>query len=205
MASPPGGRVMNRRALRATAAAATIFSALFGAVAWLKPAPRVLWNASASAPTGLYRVDVGAPPRLGDLVAIAPPPALETFLAQRGYVPRGVPLLKRVAGLPGALVCRSGAFITVDGVGVARALPRDRAGRSLPVWHGCRLVGAHEIFLINAPPLSLDSRYFGPLPAAGLIGIAQPLVTRDRNGGAAHWHVPARTRSQFSTSKEQMP
>ena len=178
---------MNRRALRATAAAATIFSTLFIAVAWLKPAPRFLWNASASAPTGLYRVDVGAPPRLGDLVAIAPPPALGTFLAQRGYLPRGVPLLKRVAGLPGALVCRSGVFVTVNGVAVARALARDRANRPLPVWTGCRIVGRHELFLINAARDSLDGRYFGPLSAAGLLGTAHPILTRAHPTAALRW------------------
>lgn len=183
---------MNRRALRATASAATIFSILFVAVAWLKPAPRLLWNASASAPTGLYRVDVGAPPRLGDLVAIAPPPALGTFLAQRGYLPRDVPLLKLVAGLPGALVCRSGTFVTVNGVGVARALARDRANRPLPVWTGCRIVGRDELFLVNASRDSLDGRYFGPLSAAGLIGTAHPVFTRSTAEAPLRWR-PAPT------------
>lgn len=178
---------MNRRAFRATAAAATIFSTLFVAVAWLKPAPRFLWNASASAPTGLYRVDVGAPPRLGDLVAIAPPPALGTFLAQRGYLPHGVPLLKRVAGLPGALVCRSGVFVTVNGVAVARALARDRANRPLPVWTGCRIVDRDELFLVNAARDSLDGRYFGPLSAAGLLGAAHPILTRAHPTAALRW------------------
>jgi len=178
---------MNRRALRATAAAATIFSALFVAAAWLKPAPRFLWNASASAPTGFYRVDLGAPPRLGDLVAIAPPPALGTFLAQRGYLPRGVPLLKRVAGLPGALVCRSGVFVTVNGVAVARALARDRANRPLPVWTGCRIVDRDELFLVNAARDSLDGRYFGPVSARGLLGPAHPILTRAHPAAALRW------------------
>lgn len=178
---------MNRRALRATAAAATILSTLFVAVAWLKPAPRFLWNASASAPTGLYRVYVGAPPRLGDLVAIAPPPALGKFLAQRGYLPRGVPLLKRVAGLPGALACRSGVFVTVDGVAVARALARDRAGRPLPVWTGCRVIGRDQFFLVNAARDSLDGRYFGPLSTAGLLGPARPILTRSNAEAPLRW------------------
>ena len=195
---------MNRRALRATVATATIFSTLFVAVAWLKPAPRFLWNASASAPTGLYRVDVGAPPRLGDLVAIAPPPALGTFLAQRGYLPRGVPLLKRVAGLPGALVCRFGVFVTVDGVAAARALARDRAGRPLPVWTGCRIVGRGELFLVNAARDSLDGRYFGPMPAAGLLGTAHPILTRGHPTAALRWgsaepdHPPSRSKETSS-------
>ena len=192
---------MNRRALRATAAAATIFSTSFIAVAWLKPAPRLLWNASASAPIGLYRVDVGAPPRLGDLVAIAPPPALGMFLAQRGYLPRGVPLLKRVAGLPGALVCRSGVFVTVNGVAVARALARDRANRPLPVWTGCRVIGSDELFLVKAARDSLDGRYFGPLSATGLLGTAHPILTRS-HPAALRWGSVEPDHAQ-SLSKEK--
>lgn len=183
---------MNRRALHATATAATLFGTLFVAVAWLKPAPRLLWNASASAPTGLYRVELGAKPRLGDLVAIDPSPALRTFLAQRGYLPRGVPLLKRVAGLPGALVCRSGVFVTVNGVAVARALARDRAHRPLPVWTGCRVVGRDELFVVNAAQDSLDGRYFGPLSAAGLIGIAHPILTRSNAEAPLRWRGAGR-------------
>src|SRR3546814_10894512 len=57
MAAPPGDRGMNRRLLYATVGAAALFAVSFVAVAWLKPAPRLLWNASASAPLGLYRID----------------------------------------------------------------------------------------------------------------------------------------------------
>ena len=106
---------MNRRYLRATVAAASLFGSLFVAVAWLAPAPRLLWNASASAPIGLYRIDPGATPRAGDLVAIRPSPPLGAWLAERHYLPAGVPLLKRVAALPGARLCRSGVFVTIDG------------------------------------------------------------------------------------------
>lgn len=194
---------MNRRAFRTTAAAATIFSTLFVTVAWLKPAPHYIWNASASTPTGLYRVDVGAPPQLGDLVALDPPPALGTFLAQRGYLPRGVPLLKRVAGLPGALVCRSGVFVTVDGVAVARALARDRADRPLPIWTGCRIVGRDQLFLINAARDSLDGRYFGPLSAAGLLGTAHPVLTRSHPAAALRWGSVAPEHAPSFSKKEK--
>jgi conjugative transfer signal peptidase TraF len=178
---------MNRRILSFTAATVSLFGTLFVAVEWAKPAPRLLWNASASAPIGLYRIDADAAPQIGDLVAIEPPPALAGFLAARGYLPRGVPLLKRVAALPGALVCRSGSFVTVDGAGAARALARDRANRPLPVWTGCRTVGRGEIFLLNAAPDSLDGRYFGPLPSAGLIGAAHPLLTRSTVSAPLRW------------------
>jgi len=194
---------MNRRILSVTAATASLFATLFVAVAWAEPAPRLIWNASASAPIGLYRIDADAAPRLGDLVAIDPPPALAGFLAARGYLPRGLPLLKRVAALPGALVCRSGTFVTIDGVGAARALGRDRAGRPLPDWTGCRTVGRGDIFLLNAAPDSLDGRYFGPLPTAGLIGTAHPLLTRSNASAPLRWRA-ADDGSAASSSKKEI-
>jgi len=193
---------MNRRILSATAATASLFGALFLAVAWAKPAPRLLWNASASVPIGLYRIDADAAPRVGDLVAIDPPPALAGLLAARGYLPRGLPLLKRVAALPGALVCRSGTFVTVDGIGAARALARDRANRPLPVWTGCRTVSRGEFFLLNAAPDSLDGRYFGPLPSAGLIGTAHPLLTRSTASTPLRWRVGDMGRAASPSKKE---
>lgn len=192
---------MNRRYLVATGVAASLFGAAFVAIAWLSPAPRLLWNASASAPIGLYRID-GAAPRVGDLVAITPPTDVEAWLAQRHYLPAGVPLLKRVAALPGARVCRTGMFVTIDGIGVARALARDRAGRSLPAWLGCRVIGPHEIFLINAAPASLDSRYFGPLLATGLIGVAHPLCTCAAPGAPLRC-VRSAACAPFSRSEEE--
>ena len=181
---------MNRHYLRATVAAASLFGGLFVAVAWLAPAPRLLWNASASAPIGLYRIDPDARPSAGDMVAIQPPAPLGSWLADRHYLPAGVPLLKRVAALPGARICRSGVFVTIDGVAAARAMARDRLGRALPFWLGCRIVGPDELFLLNAASDSLDGRYFGAISATGLIGVAQPIWTRAAAGAPRCWHQP---------------
>lgn len=182
---------MNRVYAIATAATAGFFVSCFAILAAKQPAPSLVWNASASVPIGLYRVAPAAELRPGDLVAIAPPADVASFLAARHYLPEGLPLLKHVAALPGARVCRSGVFITVNGAGAARALPRDPAGRPLPVWHGCRIVGRHEIFLVNASPQSLDGRYFGPFPASGLLGIARPILTRATPDAPLRWHPAA--------------
>jgi type IV secretory pathway protease TraF len=88
-------------------------------------APSLIWNTTASAPIGLYRVLSPRPMRRGDLVAIAPPPALANALARRGVLPLGVPLIKPVAGLPGDLVCRHRRTITVAGRTLASARLRD--------------------------------------------------------------------------------
>ncbi|MGK9166699.1 S26 family signal peptidase [Inquilinus limosus] len=142
------------------------------------PVPRLVWNASASLPVGFYRVHTVDRLAVGDIVLARAPAALVPLFADRGYLPAGVPLLKRVAALPGSTICRDGLRILIDGVAVGRALGRDRLGRTLPVWQGCRLLGDREVFLMNrGVPDSLDGRYFGPVPVASIVGRAAPLWT----------------------------
>jgi conjugative transfer signal peptidase TraF len=158
-----------------------LFVAALGLASLAAPSVAVLpasliWNASASVPLGLYRVEHPTGFEIGDLVAVMPPAPLAAFMITRGYIGPDVPLLKHVAGLPGQRICRSGATITVDDVVLGEALPRDRLGRDLPDWQGCRLLQDGEIFLMNREVRdSLDGRYFGPLPADAVIGMARPI------------------------------
>lgn len=145
-----------------------------------KHPPRLIWNASASVPIGLYIVQSVAHPRVSDLVVVRPPEALSWILAEGGYLPRNVPLLKRIAALPGQQVCRSGAAITVDSLPFGDALMRDRRGRALPIWQGCTTLTADQVFLMNAArPDSLDGRYFGPVPRENIVGQALPIWTEE--------------------------
>lgn len=143
---------------------------------WIDPPPRLIWNASPSVPIGFYRVRVGDPVSRGELAVVLPPPDIARFLAEGGYLPLGLPLLKRVAALPEQTVCRTGDTISIDGDVVAVAQTTDRLGRALPVWTGCRTLAADQLFFLNADREdSLDGRYFGPLPAATVIGRATPM------------------------------
>lgn len=156
-------------------------------------APKLIWNASASTPIGLYVIRPVERIEVTDIVAVDAPSPLAAFLEQRGYLARGVPLLKRVAGLPGQQVCRNGRAIAVDGMTMGAALERDRRGRDLPVWQGCRRIADGEVFLMNWQVReSLDGRYFGPLPAASVIGRATPLYTDADGDGRFVWRAPAR-------------
>src|SRR3546814_11731972 len=65
------------------------------------PRPRVVWNASASAPIGLYRIHTDHDPAIGALVAVTPPGHLARWLSARGSLPEGVPLLQHVAAQAG--------------------------------------------------------------------------------------------------------
>lgn len=169
----------------ATALSVTL-TVLPGVTAW---SPRLMWNASASVPIGLYRLDPVDHLAISDLVAVQPPPALSDFLEAREYLPLGVPLLKHVVALEGALVCRSGDRITVDHRLLGHAHAQDRNGRDLPIWHGCHRLGAGEVFLMNPDaPDSLDGRYFGPLPRTAITARLTPLwiVSDGAIAGSAH-------------------
>jgi len=163
----------------------TLVTTLFGSsvVAWTalaEPPPKLLWNATASVPIGLYAVRPAGQLAVTDLVVVQPPEPLAAFLADGGYLAYGVPLLKRVAALPGERVCREGPRLTVRGVTWAMARERDSNGRVLPTWGGCRVVAEGELFLLNwEEPDSLDGRYFGPLPASAVIGRARPIWTKE--------------------------
>ena len=156
-------------------------------------APKLIWNASASTPIGLYLIAPVERVEVSDIVAVDAPGPLAAFLEQRGYLARGVPLLKRIVGLPGQRVCRTGHAITVDDVLLGVALERDRRGRVLPVWRGCRNIADGEVFLMNWQVRdSLDGRYFGPLPSASVIGQATPLYTDENGDGRFVWQAPKR-------------
>ncbi|MFB9948895.1 S26 family signal peptidase [Rhizobium puerariae] len=152
---------------------------------FIDPDKKLIWNASASVPVGLYRivslnVSEGDQLDVTDLAVVMPPDDLAGFLDERGYLPKGLPLLKRVLALAGTEVCRDGAQITVYGMTYGQARERDSQGRPLPIWQGCRTLRAGEAFLMNwDAPDSFDGRYFGPLPLATVVGRAVPVWTAD--------------------------
>ncbi len=149
--------------------------ALIGISAFIST-PVLVWNASASAPIGLYRIVSGTPKR-GDVVLIRPPDFVEKLAAGRGYLPAGVPLIKRIAAMGSDDVCAFDSAVIINGHAVAYQLEHDSAGRSLPRWNECRVLKADEYFLLNEAENSFDSRYVGPVPRAQIIGRLVPLWT----------------------------
>ena len=165
------GRVVT---LLTTLAAATVGLSTIGE----RSVPRYLWNVSDSVPIGLYRLSPIGRLAVTELVAVAPPEPTATFLADGDYLPRNVPMLKRVLALPGQTVCREHLTITVDAIAMGIARERDGRGRPLPVWQGCRVIASGQVFLMNWQSAdSLDGRYFGVLSMSAIIGKAAPLWT----------------------------
>ena len=169
--------------------------------------PKLVWNASASVPVGLYRIVPAGRLATGDLVAVRPPAHLATFMVARGYVGPDVPILKRIMGFPGQRLCRKGRTVTIDDMPLGTARKRDSRGRALPDWQGCRRIATDEIFLMNpAAGDSLDGRYFGPFPASAVIGRAIPIFTGEDGDGRLPWRADAVTaRPSHFTAQKRRP
>jgi conjugative transfer signal peptidase TraF len=153
------------------------------ALAWssvIRPEARLVYNASDSVPVGWYRVDpvgrqAGSSP-VGSIVLIRLAHHSAALAAERGYLPIDIPLLKRVTAVADQHVCIADRIVRIDGVPVAAALVADRAGRPLQAWSGCRRLRIGEFFLLSTTnAASFDSRYFGPVEASAVLGIAHPL------------------------------
>ena len=178
---------MSRTAITLTV---LVSCALVAEPTWRDGGPAFIWNASPSVPIGLYRLAPVSHIEAPDLVVVEPPEPLASFLAERGYLPRGVPLLKRVRAVAGDRVCRQGRTIVAFDHAYGEARERDGQGRPLPVWQGCRTLAPGEVFLMNWDAAdSFDGRYFGPLPASSVTARALPIWTDADGDDRFVWHV----------------
>ena len=162
----------------ATAAAAVAATAAVATLLW-PPRPALVWNASASAPIGLYGVSATGEVRLGETVIAWPPASARALAAERGYLPANVPLVKRVAAARGDRVCAAGEAVFVNGRVETLRRSHDGTGRPLPWWTGCfDLRDGQYLLLMPGSPASFDGRYFGLTERRDLVGKARLLWAR---------------------------
>ena len=153
------------------------------ALAWasfVQPAVHVVYNPFDSVPVGWYRImPASASPlavHMGSIVLVRLSANAAALAAQRGYLPARIALLKRVGTVAPQPVCIENRELRINGVPVAALLPADRVGRPLQPWPHCQALADGELFLLSETnPASFDSRYFGPIQASAVIGIAQPI------------------------------
>lgn len=166
------------RLRRRTLGLALLITAL-GATIVAPPMPRFVWNASASAPRGLYGVFRDAAFARGDMVIAWTPAPYRRLAAERRYLPINVPLVKRVAAIPGDQVCGAGESLYINGAWAVHRLPVDGAGLPMPRWDGCEILGqGHYLLLMAEAPASFDGRYFGAVNEDQIVGRAVPLWVR---------------------------
>lgn len=142
-------------------------------------------NTTPSAPLGLWRIEpVDRPIEIGDLVFVCMPDgAARAEGKSRGYLRWGLcsgeagPLIKQVVAVAGQQV-EIGKDVSIDGAVLdnSRLVERDGRGRPLRPYSG-GTVPPGEVFLHSSFPGSWDSRYFGPVPVAGILGMAREVLT----------------------------
>ncbi|MHA6732331.1 conjugative transfer signal peptidase TraF [Devosia sp. A369] len=141
-------------------------------------------NLTPSYPRGLWRIEpLDRGVMRGDLVFICPPetPAF-TLAVNRGYLPKGLcpggtgPLIKTVVAVAGQDI-KIETAVSIDGAILPSSTVRsvDAVGGPLLAFSGGR-VPPNSVFLHSAFGGSYDSRYFGPLPDDGILGLANPVA-----------------------------
>lgn len=148
-------------------------------------------NLTPSYPLGLWRIEpLDRRVAIGDLVFICPPETAAFVLAvNRGYLPKGIcpgdtgPLIKTVVAVAGQDL-EIDTAVTIDGAVLPSSTVRslDAFGRPLLTFSGGR-VPPNAVFLHSAFEGSYDSRYFGPLPADGILGLAHPILVLMQQSG----------------------
>jgi conjugative transfer signal peptidase TraF len=154
--------------------------AALGCSALVPKHPRLVWNTTASTPVGLYTTLRGSP-RRGELALIDPPRRVRALAVARGYLTQRSLLIKPVAALGGDRICRVGFTVWISGHKVATARVADAQRRRLPIWRGCQVLSPGQIFVLGLATDSFDSRYFGPIDARYVVGVAVPVWTVPSN------------------------
>lgn len=166
-------------ALLATSAGAALVVIISGTIGGLRI------NTTPSEPLGLWRVaPLDRAAQVGDMVFVCPPQtdAISEGV-ERGYLRSGLcpggfgPLIKTVAAVAGQRIDVASA-ITIDGRRIANSnlVAQDGLGRRLRPYSGGTIPSGF-LFLHSPFPGSWDSRYFGPVPASGVLGLAKQVLT----------------------------
>jgi conjugative transfer signal peptidase TraF len=186
---PVIGRVVDRT-LHAAVATSAVLAVLCAAGAAFAYANGYRVNTTASMPLGVWHVTPTTTVERGDVVWVCPPSNATFREARRfGFVPAGFcpgdfnPLLKPVAAVAGDRVLVEDRGVSVNGRLLANSAParKDAMGRFLPrVPRRAYTVKPGQVWLISTyNAASFDSRYFGPLATDLIVGVADPVATRE--------------------------
>lgn len=139
---------------------------------------RLLINFTPSIPRGVYWISRGTEPHRGDLVTFPIPADVQDLIYQRHYVSPAIRLLaKPVVGVGGDHICMRDHQLFLGEQRIARVLERDQQGLPLEPRSICRALGNDELFVATRHDNSFDSRYFGSIPKAVVLGTLTPLAT----------------------------
>ncbi len=174
---------MPARLIAGGAAAALCFAAVMQIVH--PPSPFVLYNPSASAPVGWYKINANGAIERDAMVAAFAPDDARNLADQRGYLPHHVPLIKTVWATGGEKICSENGVVRAPNRPDIYALREDGLGRELPSWSGCTTLAMDQIFLVSTDvQTSFDSRYFGPVALENVLGTVTFIGPKPEQTGA---------------------
>jgi conjugative transfer signal peptidase TraF len=139
----------------------------------------VVINTSPSVAPGLY-LRSASEPAVGRIIDFRIPDSARPYVQGRtGNNGENWYILKPIAAGPGDRVDTTGEWLVINGHKMApMPPPMDSAGRPLPVWRQCRVLGADEFFVFSDRiPNSFDSRCYGPILTEQIESVRKPLIT----------------------------
>ena len=146
------------------------------------------YNETASLPVGIWRIHTAANLQAGTIVNFCPPPNAILMEGRRrdylanGPCPGGLEsMFKPIVALSGDRVALTAHGVTVNGALVPNSTPapHDGLGRTLPV-PADQTVPVGFVWLVSSYSAdSFDSRYFGPVAVASIIGTADPIFVKE--------------------------
>jgi type IV secretory pathway protease TraF len=131
MAAVPEACAMTRYGWIIATFVATLGAALS---AFFHPLPKLIWNASASVPFGLYAVHPSGALHASALVMVRPPNALVRFLDGRHYLPSKVPMLTKPSAATASPSLSTGSRLATPSITTAAAdrFPSGRGASASP-------------------------------------------------------------------------
>lgn len=165
------------RKKRIVLVASALSSGLILAASFVPIPAKLIYNPSASAPTGFYWIGRRTEFQRGDFIAAFPPKKAQRLASDRGYLPQSLPVLKTIYGIEGDRICIENGAVFINGRRVVDVLESDSYGRQMPVLIGCFRLQSGDYFLLSTQiSNSFDSRYFGPVSEDRILGVATPLA-----------------------------
>lgn len=126
-----------------------------------------------SMPKGYYLTyrteDIGR----NDDVLFQPNEKTQQFIVGHGWLPKGVPLLKRIVGIQGDRLCIKQQQVVLNNKTIASIKDKDIKGNQLPQFQFCGVIAHNQYFVQGiANDHSFDSRYYGLISGNQIISKA---------------------------------
>ena len=139
--------------------------------------PPSIYNYTPSEPLGLYRLTYLSPGQYkrGMTVVFPVPAPFRPMVDRRRYANPGTPMLKKIWGMPGDIVCETAGWVALNGRIIGPVFRTDTEGRPLPRIRGCYRIPPGYFFpASNYIKNSFDGRYIGVVPFTAIEAEATP-------------------------------